>query len=93
MPVVFRLSRKLHGEMPRFCSLTSVRDGPTVPPCESSATSERAEGQNGSCCTVEEKFSTDVCSFGVGDSGMQFCTVVLIQLKMLKCLFLFSFLF
>lgn len=83
MPVLFRLSRKLHRETPRFGSLTSVRDGPTVPPCESSSTSECAKGQNRSCCTIKKKLSIGVFSFGVRDSGMQFCMVVLIQLKML----------
>lgn len=81
--VVFGLPWELRREMPRFCSLTSVRHGPTAPPWETSSTSERAKGQNCSWRTTEEKFSIDVCSLGVRNRGMQFCMVVLIQLKML----------
>lgn len=90
MPGVFGLSRKLHREMPGFWSLTSARDGLTVPPCESSGTSERAKGQSCSCCTVEKKLSVDVCSFGAGGNGMRFCVGVLLEMLYIP-MFLFRY--
>lgn len=78
--------------MPGLWSLTSVRDGLTVPPRESSNTSERAEGQSCSCCTVEQKLSVDVCSFGAGGSGMHFCVGILLKMLYIP-MFLFRYYF